>query len=363
MHLTVIIRELFWRLSWLLGLLHLAQYLQRNKLRILCYHGFELRDESQFKPGLFMSARTFKKRLELIHRFGFKVLPLDQALDGLRAQRLPRHSVAITIDDGFHSVHQVGAALLRAYHYPATIYVTTYYVEHQQPIFRLLVQYMVWKTKCRHITIPGCAWSRDTDIDLLDRAARNRFLWACIHHGERHCTESGREQLGRLLADLLGFDYEELVQSRMFSLMAPAAIRALYDLGFDLQLHTHHHHFPADDWATAVKEIAQNRSVLSAIIDTPPRHFCYPSGQWAEHQWGWLAAQGVQSATTCNPGFNDEHVPRFALHRFLDREDVSEWEFRAELFGYKDLLRCAMRRAPRPTPSLRPRPRPAPLDP
>lgn len=364
MHLTAIIKELFWRLSWLLGLFHLAKHAQRRRLRILCYHGFELHDESRFKPGLFMSTATFKKRLQLIHRYGFTVLPLDEALQRLRARSLPPHSVTITIDDGFHSVSRVGAALLHAYHYPATIYVTTYYVQHQRPVFRLLIQYMFWKTAQRHIVLPECTWNRDTVVDLNDPSARHRLMWACIDHGERRCSEEGREQLAREFAGLLGIDYEQLAASRMFALMTPAEIRSLSALGFDLQLHTHHHRFPANDWAGAVREITQNRAILGAMVGQPTLHFCYPSGRWAEHQWGWLAAQGLRSATTCTPGFNDESVPRFALRRYLDREDVPEWEFLAELFGYKDLLRRVLRRAPAGArPDLRPRSHTAPLDP
>lgn len=222
MHLTGIIKELFWRLSWLLGLFHLAKHAQRRRLRILCYHGFELHDESRFKPGLFMSTATFKKRLQLIHRYGFTVLPLDEALQRLRARSLPPHSVTITIDDGFHSVSRVGAALLHAYHYPATIYVTTYYVQHQRPVFRLLIQYMFWKTAQRHIVLPECTWNRDTVVDLNDPSARHRLMWACIDHGERRCSEEGREQLAREFAGLLGIDYEQLAASRMFALMTPA---------------------------------------------------------------------------------------------------------------------------------------------
>ena len=41
-----------------LGFFALARRLTRDRLRILCYHGFELQDESSFRPKLFMTRAT-----------------------------------------------------------------------------------------------------------------------------------------------------------------------------------------------------------------------------------------------------------------------------------------------------------------
>ena len=59
------------------GLFALARSLTANRLRILCYHGASLDDESEFEPMLFMRAATFPEdRLDRLLRTGHPVLPL-----------------------------------------------------------------------------------------------------------------------------------------------------------------------------------------------------------------------------------------------------------------------------------------------
>ena len=311
----------------------------RNKLQILCYHGFEIRDESKFRPKLFIRKKTFSKRLKFIFKYNFLVFSLNEALYRLKNNTLPKNALVITIDDGFYSVYSVATNILRTYQYPATVYTTTYYVEKETPIFRLMVQYMFWKTKNRVLNLHGCAWSKEQEVDLTDAQTRNRVMWECIDYGEQKCSETQRVEIGRELGTLLDCDYQEINDSRIVSLMTKKEVSELIKEGFDVQLHTHRHRFPVGDETMATKEILENKQYLGNIVDHPLVHFCYPSGIWDKHQWPWLTKLGVQSATTCLPGLNDTEVPVLALRRFVDGENISQIEFTAELFGFIELLR------------------------
>src|SRR6266513_2629664 len=142
--MRVLLKRAFFRASLLLGLFRLSRHLARRKLIILCYHGFRMSDEGEFRPKLFMSRETFARRLALIRSRGIAVLPLDDALQRLYAGTLPDSAIAITIDDGFHSV---ASEILKKRGFPATLYLTTYYALKGTPIFRLVIQYMFWKTR------------------------------------------------------------------------------------------------------------------------------------------------------------------------------------------------------------------------
>src|SRR5262249_20386051 len=122
------------------------------------------------------------------------------------------------------------------------------------------------------------------------------------------------------------------------SLMNGGEIEDLARAGVDIQLHTHRHRFPLET-AKAAQEIADNRAVLEGLVGKPLRHFCYPSGIWSEQQWPVLAANGIETATTCDPGLNYRSTPRLGLKRFCDAENISQIEFEAEVFGYTELLR------------------------
>ncbi len=324
------------------GLFRLAQWLTRGRLKILCYHGFELADEAAFRPKLFIRGQQFARRLEAIARYGLHVLPLDEAVARLYARNLPDNALVITIDDGFESVHRVAVPHLRRHRYPATVYVTTYYVQHANPVFRLAVQYMFWKTTCTRLDLVDLPWSQDRSVDMSDPAQRDRAMWDCIRHGERaDATEQERCQLCENIGRLLDTPYDDIVQSRMLHLMAPQTLRTLNADRVSVELHTHRHTFSGDDAQRAEREIADNRAALRQWIAHEPRHFCYPSGLWEERQWQWLDSMQVKSSTTCVPGLNSHATPRHALRRFLDGENIHQLEFEAALCGFSDLLRSA----------------------
>ena len=140
------LKVLFFHLSRACGLFHLSRFLMRRRLLILCFHGIALDDEANFRPMLFMRESQFRRRLETIRQHGFPVLPLPAALDALEDGSLPHNALSITIDDGFYNALSKAAPMLSEYGMPATLYLTSYYVEKGAPIFRLVVQYMLWKT-------------------------------------------------------------------------------------------------------------------------------------------------------------------------------------------------------------------------
>jgi peptidoglycan/xylan/chitin deacetylase (PgdA/CDA1 family) len=319
----------------------LARRVTAGSLRILGYHGFALADEHRFWPTMFMPREVFRKRLEYLHRARIPVLPLAEALQQLDAGTLPPQATAITIDDGFYSVARIAAEELARFEFPATVYLTTYYVRHQVPIFRLAVQYLFWKSPRTTVDLSGL------DLDVRQVARREgRFpedvVWHIIRRGEALRSESERVELGRHLACLLAVDYDALAASRILSLAAPDEVYRMRSHGIDFQLHTHRHRLPESAEAVS-REIGDNRAALAALDVSQAEHLAYPSGIWSPVHWPALAAVGVKSATTCEPGLNDRHTPRLALRRFLDQPDMPQVVFEGLLSGLLEIRRHATR--------------------
>jgi peptidoglycan/xylan/chitin deacetylase (PgdA/CDA1 family) len=333
------LKRLVFQTAEVAGLFRLARWSTRKQLLILCYHGFELADESEFRPMLFMRSEMFARRLETIRKRGHAVLPLDEAIRRLRDGTLPRNAVCLTIDDGFYSVLACAAPLLRQHGFPATLYVTSYYAEKRVPVFRLAVQYMFWKTAVATLEAGECPWETKEPADLTDSDASTRAMWRIIEYGENHCDEPGRQEICRILGSRLEVDYAFIERSRMLSLVNAEEIRQLSKGGIDIQLHTHRHRLPQDDKAALQKEIKENIDFLEGILEQPLQHLCYPSGLWARWQWPALAELGIQSATTCEPGLNSADTPAFGLYRVLDDSTVPQLTFEAELSGFSEWLR------------------------
>jgi peptidoglycan/xylan/chitin deacetylase (PgdA/CDA1 family) len=326
-----------------LGLFYLARLRTRKELRIVCYHGTSIANEADFRPDLFIASATLEQRLQYIVRKGFNVLSLEDAVVRLRNGTLPSNAVVITIDDGFYGTYKEALHLLKKYQLPATLYVTTYYSQHQNPIFRLLVQYIFWATENRSLNLNELGIEGFRGEEAVSDRPDDATMWRIIDYGEIRLDEPGRRHLASRLATLLQVDLEELEKNRYLGLMSEEEIREASKAGIDVQLHTHRHRFPVDEMS-AKREIVDNRAVLEPLVGKRLRHLCYPSGFWSERHWAWLEDLDIQTATTCDVGLNDPRTHPLALKRIFDSSSISSLEFEAELSGYLEILRRLLSR-------------------
>jgi peptidoglycan/xylan/chitin deacetylase (PgdA/CDA1 family) len=285
-----------------------------------------------------MSGHLFRHRMETLKQTGMAVVPLDIALRQLYSGTLQPNTVVITIDDGFQSVQRVAAPILKEHDFPATLYVTSYYVERDAPVFRLVVQYMFERTAMAWLTLTGEEWHPDGILHLTDKAEREAAVERCTRYGE-NADEATRRRICQRLGQLLNVSYEDIERSRAFHLLRPDDVAALDRAAIDIQLHTHRHQFSMENFEEVRREIQDNRESLGRLVPGQRQHFCYPSGEWQPHHGPWLERLGVASATTCLPGLNDTKTSPFALRRFVDGEDIHQLEFEAALSGFSDLLR------------------------
>ena len=334
-------RLLYHTCKWI-GCFYLARRLTRHGLRILAYHGFAVHDEKRFRPQLFLDSAVFRQRMEYLVRRGYPVLPLDDAVECLQRKELPACATVITFDDGFHSIWSMAVPVLEKLKLPGTIYVTTYYCLKSNPVFRLVIQYMFWKTAKPELDLTDLGLEDTGEVRFPDAVLRDDIAWRIINHAESQMDENQRVRLCKELGKRLEVDYAGIVERRFLSLMTNDEIRQAVQLGVDIQLHTHRHSFPVElpiEPELVRREIEQNREVLEPIAGRRLRHFCYPSGIYHKDHQRLLTEADVVSATTCECGLNYSHTPPLLLNRFLDGNDVSWIEFEAEMSGFSELLR------------------------
>ena len=241
---------------------------RQRRLLILCYHGLSLKDEHTWSD-LYMTAAFFRRRMETLVRRQYKVLPLDAALRMLREGSLPPKAVAITFDDGFHDFHHLAFPILREYGFPATVYQTTYYSDHQFPIFNLVMSYVLWRGKDRRFD--GAAYGVPSVFDLSRKEERARAVDAFRQFGSRQkYTPAQKSELAGRISGELGVDYDEILRLRMLQLMTREQISGIVRAGIDVELQTHRHRTPLDEQAF-VREIRDNRQWIAAATGSSPR--------------------------------------------------------------------------------------------
>ena len=334
-------KDAIYRSLGCLGVLWFFRLFFRNQLLIVCYHGISIQDEHRWWPGVFMTESRFRKRLYLLRSRGYNVLGLSEALDRLDNGTLPPKSVVITADDGYLNSPQTLAKACADFDFPLTIYVTTYHSAKQTPIFNVMVQYLLWKTDKTELNgdFSKLGLADTQHLDLTGQEERRALAQEIIAYGRECGDENQRQEILKELCKLTELDYQAMNSAGMFRIMDAESIKAMASQGVDIQLHTHRHRFPADK-ALACREIEENRQYLEPLMGKRLAHFCYPSGLWEEAQLPWLKELGIESATTCQLGFVSPDSNRLCLNRYLDKDDISESEFLAEISGF---LRFARR--------------------
>lgn len=323
-----------------MGLFALCRWWTRRQLRILCYHGIWIGPPPHYGDRLFMSPRRFAERMSLIERRGYRVISLADALQRHAQGRTRARDVVITIDDAWLGTYLHMLPELERRGYPATLYVTTYYVLARYPVLNVLLGYL-------------CSQHESTSVlaqivpDELGPAQRVAALIAGID--ALPTLEARWAEVGRI-AGLLSKQIDVDAVAVAFRLMDEGQLRDAMGRGIDLQLHTHTHRMHGQDPDLVGEEIELNRANLARIVDRPAHsfvHFCYPSGEHDPRVFDSLTKAGILSATTTEFGLNRQGENTLALHRILDGESTSDIEFEAQLSGFWGLMQSLRDRANR----------------
>jgi peptidoglycan/xylan/chitin deacetylase (PgdA/CDA1 family) len=333
-------KQLFLALLRAVGGFIIARWLLRDNLLILCYHGFSLLDEEKFDSLSFISPERFVKRLKILQDQNYPVLKLEDAVEKLSTGRLPKKAVVITIDDGWSGVYRHAVKALTDRNCSATVYITTYYVQKNIPVFNVFLDYLFWRSNMKKMDLSELLDGEENSFDLSDNSQRTKAISLLKEKGESVDAQR-RYELMRKVAEILGLNCEKLGDNKLFRLMTLAEIRHLAELGIDIQLHTHRHlgKRTLNNRRLFFEEVETNRAVLSLAAVGPFEHYCYPSGFYHSRQSQWLRELGIKSATTTELGLNRRGDDVFTLKRFVDSESVSDLQFQAELCGILDLLR------------------------
>lgn len=308
---------------------------RRRRLLILCYHGISRQDEHEWNSGLYCTPETLRRRMELVVEERCNVLPLSQAVEQLQKGTLPPRAVAITFDDGFHDFYSTAFPILESFGFPVTLYLTTYYVEFNRPVFDPMCSYILWKGRHKQTLDWPEVFPTPVTLDGAGYLAAATTLREFA--SSRKLSGRDKDLLLAQLAEQLGIDYEDLCRKRTLHLITPAEAQELAARQVDIQYHTHRHCVYRSR-KRMFAELDDNRGRIMTYTSRTPQHFCYPSGFYQSEHVGHLAAYGISSATTCARGLCSARTNPLLLPRLGDSMVYSEVEFRAWLAGTAALL-------------------------
>ena len=310
---------------------------RQSRLLILGYHGISQEDEHEWNGSLYLKPDLFRARMRAIKESGCTVLSLSDAMERLRSNDLPPRSVVLTFDDGTYDFYKTVLPILKEFGYPATLYLTTFYVAFPCPVPPGAWDYLLWKGRGSVVKAPEIL-RRSEALDLTNDAARAEALRSIVAFARlEDFTAEQRLILSRELAEAVGVNFEDLCAKRILHLLRPEEIRSVAEQGVSVQLHMHRHVTP-DDRSTFLREFSDNREFIQRLVPSVPIHYCYPSGRHKPIFEGWLSEAGVATATTCQGGLCTATTNPLVLPRLIDSSFLSEVEYVSWLHGVGSLL-------------------------
>lgn len=269
---------------------------------MLSFHGLCTRDGSAeiLDDSLNLPLPTFRAVCSHLAA-NYKVMPLAEMMQQLDAgQALPRGAVAITFDDGHASNYHLAFPVLRELALPATIFLTTGFLDHTHPL-----------------------WFQQVDASLRARGASKAELSQTLSRLKTLPDPEMRAQISKLGPAMTG--------------PAPAStlpltwdqVREMKTGGLiDFGGHTHTHPILAQCTVEQqAEEIRKCRERMTAELGAAPRLFAYPNGgaaDFTEETSRLLAEQGFTSAFTMIPARVTTASPRHALPRYGNPTSVME---------------------------------------
>ncbi|MDX1538463.1 polysaccharide deacetylase family protein [Arsukibacterium sp.] len=315
------------------GLFSLAKKMTARRPRILCYHGISVDDEYQFSPGVFMRSSTFARRMALLAKWGYKPVSLDELYRQNQAGQYGKNTLVVTIDDGWAAIEHGMLPALKKYNFNATLYLSSYFVINQRPVFKLSCYYLFWKYQGPFtLAANSCL----TPYTRLQQLTVNDVLALAAELG------SAYEQ--PILAELAAYFGEDLASwqhSGKLMFLTPEKVTALAARGLAIELHTHRHKFSELNLTDAQTELINNQRYITQLTGKKAQHFCFPRGEYQQQQLDLLTQQQLKTATTTENELVSKHDHLLTLPRLVDNDKVSDLEFEAELTGVMTLLRSA----------------------
>jgi len=105
-----------------------------GRFGILLYHRVTAVPGGLERPTMNVTPDRFASQLEHLLDTGYRFLPLSAVVSGAQAgQPLPARPAVLTFDDGYLNVHRSVWPVLRRLEVPATVFVTTAFLDSQAP--------------------------------------------------------------------------------------------------------------------------------------------------------------------------------------------------------------------------------------
>ncbi|NHJ86600.1 MAG: polysaccharide deacetylase family protein, partial [Asgard group archaeon] len=264
-----------------LKLHRIFQFLNRNKTIILMYHGFtdeEFHEGIENYQGKHIYIGLFRSQIEYIVR-NYNVISLNEYITYCEMkEKLPPKSIILTIDDGYKSNYTLAYPVFKEFDIPATIFLTTDFIDNKNHLWVDRLEYAVNKTKKKNLKLKIADKKEFFDIDT--------------YSGKIICDKSIRHKLKSMNDAIIGKIIHEVENKLEVKLSETVNMPPIYEplewdqiskmintSKIDIGSHTHKHLLLANyDIEVIENELSLSKKIIERKTGINTELFCYPNG-------------------------------------------------------------------------------------
>ena len=305
-----------------------------NGLSILQYHAV-IREPLQFPDWCFLDERAFRSQIAYVKR-RFHVVTLREAVELLTVGTTAEPILAITFDDGYQNNYDIAFPILQEYECPATIFLTTRYVNGDDTPWFCRLNIAFELTGERSLLWNGVTYDLSTPV--RKSRANNTLHELVKKHHPYEIDDLVTDICHKLAAD----DCRSTQPGSPYSMLSIESIRAMLDSGLvAFGAHTHNHSVlcrlaPQEQQ----EEILRSLQLVEKFTGQPSRTFSYPNGSYDQITVELLKSAGVTLAVSTVQGANTSTTPFLELRRYGVGSDLSIAEFESLVHGVYHRIRA-----------------------
>ncbi len=244
----------------------------RNLPRIFMYHRFTKENVDRWGA---LKADFLEWQLLQISK-GWRVLPLGKYLElSIDDKKAPKNTVILTIDDGYSDFYSVAFPLLKKFDFPATLFVTTDFIDGKIWLWPDRIKYALEQTQKKHLGIKVGGKKVTLNIETPERKVQT---WDLLVRYLTRVTEKEKWQYLSLLEERLEVALPD-APPKEYSALTWDQIREMAGWGIEIGSHTLTHPILSRlDKPQLIREIKGSKMRIEEMLGCRVASFCYPNG-------------------------------------------------------------------------------------
>ena len=319
-------KHFLFRCLYFLQVHHLIRYLWRDKGIILMYHGFtdrKVHEGIENYQGKHLHVERFRSQLEYLKKY-HRIVSLDQLVDSYSSSKTaPSYCAVITIDDGYRSNYTLAFPILRQLRVPATIFLTTSFVENKEPLWMDRIEYAINKANPNRFEFKVYSEGNKASaipVEFDDRKSRVESERRIRTKLKTTPQEFRSEIIGTLEERLERRIFQDPAFPEIYQPLEWSDIKEMIESGLiSAGSHSHTHAvLTRCEPETLRRELGLSREIIEKRTASRCQLFCYPNGNIGDFNEGTkriLKEAGYVCALTTVPGVNDRRSDLFEMKR------------------------------------------------